>query len=298
MRPGAGRGNGAVEHRHYVDCRRWRARWARNRRFPAISVSVDLASPDHDTREARDSCSMSVGDLRAPDVRVPPRREHAVALPAQAPRVVVDVQERVDEFAKRMIDLSIASVVLLLCLPVLVLVALAVRLDSPGPAFFRQTRLGRDGRRFTIYKCRTMAVHNDEREHAAYVAELAEGRAPTHGGLYKLVDDPRSTALGRFLRVSSFDEVPQLVNVLKGDMSLVGPRPSTPEDAASWDPQAWQRLAVRPGLTGPWQISGRSRLSFDEMIALDLDYASTWSPWGDVVVLAHTPAALLRRETA
>jgi lipopolysaccharide/colanic/teichoic acid biosynthesis glycosyltransferase len=226
---------------------------------------------------------MSVGDIRAAEVRA-----------ASAPVVA----RRLDAFVKRAIDLTISSVLLLLCLPLLAVLALAVRIDSRGPAFFRQTRLGRDGRRFTIYKLRTMVVQNDDCEHAAYVAQLAQGRAQTHNGLYKLVDDPRSTSIGRFLRVTSLDELPQLVNVLKGDMSLVGPRPSTPEDARSWEPRAWGRLAVRPGLTGSWQVSGRSRLSFDDMITLDLEYASTWTPWRDLVILARTPAALLRRETA
>lgn len=199
--------------------------------------------------------------------------------------------------SKRVLDVVAASVLLLLTLPVLVLAAALIRLESPGPVLFRQDRVGTGGRRFTIMKLRTMRVGGDDAAHMQYVAALVDGVAAPQAGVYKLEDD-RRTRVGELLRRSSMDELPQLLNVLGGSMSLVGPRPSTPEEADLWDERARQRLQVKPGITGLWQVSGRSRLTYEEMVDLDLRYAAQPSIWLDLRILARTPFALLRAETA
>jgi|SoiMethySBSTD1v2_1073268.scaffolds.fasta_scaffold360800_2 lipopolysaccharide/colanic/teichoic acid biosynthesis glycosyltransferase len=199
---------------------------------------------------------------------------------------------------KRALDVVGATVGLLLSIPIIGLAMLAIALDSRGAVLFHQTRVGRDGRWFRVHKLRTMRVGNDDAEHAAYVAALIAGDAARDGALFKLRDDARCTRVGRFLRRTSIDELPQLWNVLRGDMSLVGPRPSTPAESDLMDARARQRQDVKPGMTGLWQVSGRSRLEYDEMIDLDLQYAQEWSPLGDVRILARTPVAVFRRETA
>jgi lipopolysaccharide/colanic/teichoic acid biosynthesis glycosyltransferase len=199
---------------------------------------------------------------------------------------------------KRALDVVGATVGLLLSIPIIGLAMLAIALDSRGAVLFHQTRVGRDGRWFRVHKLRTMRVGNDDAEHAAYVAALIAGDAARDGALFKLRDDARCTGVGRFLRRTSIDELPQLWNVLRGDMSLVGPRPSTPAESDLMDARARQRQDVKPGMTGLWQVSGRSRLEYDEMIDLDLQYAEEWSPLGDVRILARTPVAVFRRETA
>jgi len=199
---------------------------------------------------------------------------------------------------KRALDVVGATVGLLLSIPIIGLAMLAIALDSRGAVLFHQTRVGRDGRWFRVHKLRTMRVGNDDAEHAAYVAALIAGDGARDGALFKLRDDARCTRVGRFLRRTSIDELPQLWNVLRGDMSLVGPRPSTPAESDLMDARARQRQDVKPGMTGLWQVSGRSRLEYDEMIDLDLRYAQEWSPLGDVRILARTPVAVFRRETA
>ena len=182
--------------------------------------------------------------------------------------------------AKRAFDLALALVVLLACLPVLVVAALAVRATSPGPALFRQERVGRHGRRFRIYKLRTMYADGPARL-AAQGLELPAGPVP------KLRHDPRVTPVGRLLRKCSVDELPQLINVVRGEMSLVGPRPEQPAEVVTWSPELFERLRVKPGLTGMWQVSGRSdaREAKDRW---DLYYVDNWSLWRDVAILAKT----------
>lgn len=191
---------------------------------------------------------------------------------------------------KRGMDLSVALAVLILFLPLMLLIALAVRLDSPGPVFFRQERVGKAGRRFTLYKFRSMCQYAEERQ-----AELqATYRIGTL--LFKIKDDPRVTRVGRFLRRTSLDELPQFFNVLLGEMSVVGPRPPVPAEVRAYDAWHYERLLVTPGLTGLWQVSGRSDLTFDEMVKLDLYYAEHWSPWLDVKLILRTvPAVILAR---
>ena len=194
---------------------------------------------------------------------------------------------------KRSIDLAL----LFLALPVLVLIvpliAIVVKLSSRGPVFFKQQRVGVDGRLFNLYKFRTMFVDNDDTIHRNYVAALMRDEAPSHGGIYKLVDDPRVTKVGRFLRRYSLDEIPQVWNVVRGDMSLVGPRPPLPAESKRYDLDAWNRLRVAPGLTGLWQVSGRCELTFRQMVDLDVRYWREWSPLLDARIIARTPAALV-----
>jgi len=191
------------------------------------------------------------------------------------------------------VDIVLATIGLVLTLPVLVVIAVAVRRDSPGPAIFKQVRVGANGRPFTLYKFRSMALGNDNSQHRSYVARYIDGSAERVGGMFKLVHDPRVTRVGRWLRRTSLDELPQLWNVLRGEMSLVGPRPSLPSEVALYDEKARQRLRVKPGLTGLWQVSGRCTLSFDEMIALDVGYWQRWSLLLDLTILLKTPKIVL-----
>ena len=200
---------------------------------------------------------------------------------------------------KRVLDVVVASVILVVTLPVLLLAAAAVMGESPGGAFFVQTRVGRGGQPFRIVKLRTMRKHNDDSEHRAYVAALIRGEGQPQDGMYKIVDDDRRTRVGRWLRSLSIDELPQLWNVLRGEMSVIGPRPPLPEEVALYDDATWARMAAKPGLTGLWQVSGRSRLSYEEMIELDVRYQREWSPLLDVRILLRTPKAVLwNRDTA
>jgi lipopolysaccharide/colanic/teichoic acid biosynthesis glycosyltransferase len=172
--------------------------------------------------------------------------------------------------AKRTLDVLVASIAILLILPVVAVVALLVRTSSPGPVLFRQQRVGLDGKRFEFYKFRTMYYGGDDSAHRTYYQQLVDGSARPVGRSYKLEDDPRVTPIGRILRRYSFDEFPQLFNVLRGDMSLVGPRPPIPYEVELYTDREWQRMVVRPGITGLWQVSGRSNLDFQQMIELDL----------------------------
>jgi exopolysaccharide biosynthesis polyprenyl glycosylphosphotransferase len=192
----------------------------------------------------------------------------------------------VQQVLKGALDRGGAALGLLLLAPLLLLVALAVRLDSRGPAFYRQQRIGRDQELFVMWKFRTMVVD----AHARRV-ELAE-RNENDGLMFKMRRDPRVTRVGRLLRRTSLDELPQLFNVLMGDMSLVGPRPPLPEEVAGYDATALRRLRVKPGMTGLWQVSGRSDLSWEETIQLDLHYVDNWSFVSDLDVLSRTLRAV------
>jgi len=194
---------------------------------------------------------------------------------------------------KRVLDVAVAALLLLVLLPVLATVAVLVACTSPGPVLFRQQRVGRDGRLFWFYKFRTMFDGNDPAAHRAYYVELVTANTAAAQGAYKLVADPRVTSVGRVLRRFSFDELPQLLNVVKGDMSLVGPRPPIPYEVELYGPRERARLSVTPGLTGLWQVSGRSTLSFKEMIELDLAYINNWSLGLDLLILLRTPWAIL-----
>lgn len=187
---------------------------------------------------------------------------------------------------------SVAAVLLLAAAPVLLALMLAIRLDSPGPAIFRQQRVGRDGRLFTMLKLRTMCAHAEQTK-----ADLAEANE-ADGVLFKVRNDPRITRIGAFLRRFSLDELPQLVNVVRGDMALVGPRPALPDEVARYDVDPRRRLAVRPGLTGLWQVSGRSDLSWEESVRLDVAYVDNWTLGLDLSILRRTFRAVLGQRGA
>jgi lipopolysaccharide/colanic/teichoic acid biosynthesis glycosyltransferase len=192
---------------------------------------------------------------------------------------------------KRAVDLAGALVGLFVLWPVMLAIAVGIRLESPGPVLFRQVRRGHRGRPFRMLKFRTMVADAEAR-----LGDLEASNESAGGVLFKLRDDPRVTRLGRFLRRSSLDELPQLVNVLKGEMSLVGPRPLQLRDSdrlRALDPQGHaQRLGVLPGLTGPWQVGGRSELDYEQMVQLDRDYVANWSLGRDLGIVAQTVSAV------
>jgi lipopolysaccharide/colanic/teichoic acid biosynthesis glycosyltransferase len=198
---------------------------------------------------------------------------------------------------KRAMDFTGALVGVLVLSPVMLVLALLIRLDSHGPILFRQVRLGHRGRPFRMLKFRTMVVDAEQRLGGLEEKNESAGRV-----LFKLRDDPRVTRLGRFLRRSSLDELPQLINVLKGEMSLVGPRPLQLRDSERlWDadPAGFsRRLEVLPGLSGPWQVAGRSELDYQQMVGLDVDYVANWSLQQDLRIVGKTFGAVLRRQGA
>jgi lipopolysaccharide/colanic/teichoic acid biosynthesis glycosyltransferase len=203
--------------------------------------------------------------------------------------------------AKRFIDVCVASIGLVVLAPFLLVIGLFIRLESPGPALFRQIRLGKDAAPFTFYKFRTMSDGNDPTIHMKYVADLITcGSEDLKGdtGSFKIEDDPRVTRIGRVLRQTSIDELPQLINVLFGEMSLVGPRPPLPYEAELYSEHARRRLDCTPGITGLWQVSGRCQTTFDEMVALDVEYMERWSLGLDLSILARTVPVVFGRKGA
>ena len=199
-----------------------------------------------------------------------------------------------------MMDIVGSVIALIICVPLFLIIALAIKASSKGPVFFRQQRVGRCGKSFTFLKFRSMHVNNDPSVHKRYVTTFIAGQAErnpssrTGSGAYKLTNDDRITRVGNLLRTKSLDELPQFLNVLRGDMSLVGPRPAIPYEVAAY--QTWHRhrvLEVKPGITGIWQVNGRNRVKFDDMVRLDLRYAKAWSPWLDIKILMRTPRAVL-----
>ena len=193
----------------------------------------------------------------------------------------------VDAVFRRVLDIVVAAAALLLFLPLLIILALWIRLDSSGPILFVQTRVGKGGCEFPVFKFRSMYKDAETRLHT--VLSTNERSGP----VFKMRRDPRVTRAGRFLRRCSLDEVPQLLNVLRGEMSLVGPRPALPREVVLYTPEQRQRLAVTPGLTGLWQVSGRAELSFEASVALDLEYVRRQSVWLNIELLARTVPAVL-----
>jgi exopolysaccharide biosynthesis polyprenyl glycosylphosphotransferase len=190
---------------------------------------------------------------------------------------------------KKVVDRVLTIAVAVVVLPVLAAIALAVRLDSPGPVLFRQTRVGAKGEHFEMLKFRTMCVDAESR-----LVEVVGSQDAGNAVLYKMRRDPRVTRVGRVLRRYSLDELPQLINVLRGQMSLVGPRPPLPREVEGYEADAVRRLRVQPGLTGLWQVSGRSDLSWDESLRLDLWYVDNWSLMLDLQIIFRTAKAVLR----
>jgi len=211
-------------------------------------------------------------------------------------------REPLSDFArgtKRISDIIIASLTLALLSPFCLLIALLIRFDSKGPVFYAQERVGMDGRIFVVYKFRTMRVDTDSEIHREYQRKFIAGHAEANVGdakkpAYKLRDDPRITRVGRILRRLSLDEVPQLFNVLRADMSVVGPRPPIPYEVEAYELRHRKRLDMKPGLTGLWQVSGRNRLPFEEMVKLDLFYIENWSLLFDLKIILRTVLVMLR----
>jgi lipopolysaccharide/colanic/teichoic acid biosynthesis glycosyltransferase len=195
-------------------------------------------------------------------------------------------------------DIVGAALVLLLTAPLSLVVTVWIRLDSPGPALLRQQRVGLGRRPFTLYKFRTMSVGSDDAAHRALIAAELRGEDTRSGGSTKIVDDPRITRAGRFLRRTSYDELPQLINVIRGDMSLVGPRPCLPWEADMFPSEYAERFTVQPGLTGLWQVRGRSGLGTLGMLELDLEYVRSRQLRTDLSILVSTIPALLRGDGA
>jgi lipopolysaccharide/colanic/teichoic acid biosynthesis glycosyltransferase len=209
---------------------------------------------------------------------------------AAVPRLGQDV-------VKRIVDLAVSLTVIAALAALLVLLCALVRLTSRGPALFRQERIGKNMRPFTMLKLRTMKAGNDDEVHRRYVTHLLSSGRPAsaqQNGLFKLDCDPRVTRLGRWLRRTSLDELPQLLNVLRGQMSVVGPRPVLPWEAQLFGDTYQWRFAVKPGITGLWQVSGRSRLSMRQALELDVEYAIRQSFRLDLAIMLRTPRAILR----
>jgi lipopolysaccharide/colanic/teichoic acid biosynthesis glycosyltransferase len=241
----------------------------------------------------------SIHPIRVPDPPewqggIPVAETELVGVEPLARPARTQVAPAVRAAARRAFDLLAAVALLAVLLPVLLVVAILVKLDSPGPVLFRQRRVGKGLRPFTVLKFRTMASGASSEAHSRYIAELAQGR---HRGseleLRKLTDDPRVTRLGRVLRRLSIDELPQLLNVIAGSMALVGPRPAIEYELDHYEPAHFARFEVRPGITGLWQVSGRSRVGFKEMLDLDVEYAETESFVSDLKILARTPRAAI-----
>ncbi len=228
---------------------------------------------------------------------IPQRPSNPTLYPDLASR---DSERRFFCAIKRIMDTVGSALALLLFSPFLVVIALAIKLTSKGPVFFRQKRVGQYGEQFVFLKFRSMHINNDATAHKAFVRQLivggAAGSSSNGNGqtVYKLTNDPRITPVGALLRKTSLDELPQLWNVLRGEMSLVGPRPAIAYEVEAYD--IWHRrrlLEAKPGITGLWQVNGRSRIKFDDMVRLDLRYAKTWSPWMDLKILMRTPVAVV-----
>jgi lipopolysaccharide/colanic/teichoic acid biosynthesis glycosyltransferase len=221
------------------------------------------------------------------------------------PTLYPDLSQREDarklfRVMKRMMDIAGSLLSLVFFSPFLLIIACLIKVTSKGPVFFRQRRLGQHGKSFVFLKFRSMHFNNDAAVHKEYAQQLIAGTAdkqPSNGndkGAYKLTRDSRVTRAGAFLRKTSMDEFPQFFNVLKGEMSLVGPRPPIPYEVEAYD--IWHRrrmLEAKPGITGLWQVNGRNNIKFDDMVRLDLLYARTWSPWLDLKILLRTPRAII-----
>jgi lipopolysaccharide/colanic/teichoic acid biosynthesis glycosyltransferase len=199
---------------------------------------------------------------------------------------------------KRGLDIVGSLTLLVAVAPAFLIIAALIKLTSRGPVFFRQVRIGQDAKPFTILKFRTMQANADHALHRDYVSSFiqagGQGHDSSHNGVFKLTNDPRITSIGQLLRKTSLDELPQFLNVLSGEMSLVGPRPPIPYELEQYKPWHCRRvLDAKPGITGLWQVSGRSRTTFDEMVRLDLRYARTCSFWTDIKILLATPRAVI-----
>ena len=198
-----------------------------------------------------------------------------------------------EQVLKRGMDLVVSITAAIVLLPLMLITCLAIKLDSPGPVIFKQKRVGQNGRMFEIFKFRSMCEDAESLKH-----EL-ESQNEMEGLMFKIKDDPRITRVGKFIRKTSIDELPQLFNVIRGEMSLVGTRPPTREEVSKYKRSQWRRISIKPGITGLWQISGRNDIkSFDEVVELDLKYIDNWTIWSDLEILFKTVGVLIKRKGA
>jgi lipopolysaccharide/colanic/teichoic acid biosynthesis glycosyltransferase len=246
--------------------------------FSQVSLSFHFFPDDWDHSSPEPPANATL----YPDLMNPPRRKRGMLL------------------VKRVIDLCVGALGLAILSPLLLLIAVAIKLTSKGPVLFKQQRVGQYGKLFTVLKFRSMHANNDVSVHKEYVMKLIKDQADKKStgegeGVYKLTNDRRITPIGSFLRRTSLDELPQIFNVLTGEMSLVGPRPAIPYELAAY--QSWHRrriLEAKPGITGLWQVTGRSLVKFDDMVRMDLRYANSWSLWLDLKILLMTPRAVIK----
>lgn len=197
-----------------------------------------------------------------------------------------------EAFFKRLFDIVFSIIAIILTSPIMLVTAIAIKLDSPGPAIFKQVRVGMNGRHFKIWKFRSMHVNADEMK-----AQLLEQNEVKDGMMFKMKDDPRITRVGKIIRKLSIDELPQFFNVLSGSMSFVGTRPPTLDEVAKYQTDQWRRISIKPGITGMWQVSGRSNIKdFDEVVKLDVEYIDNWNLWLDIKMLFKTVGVVFRHE--
>ncbi|MEN8078653.1 exopolysaccharide biosynthesis polyprenyl glycosylphosphotransferase [Clostridioides difficile] len=194
--------------------------------------------------------------------------------------------------AKRITDLLLSSIALIILSPILLIVAIAIKIDSKGPIIFKQDRVGKDGKIFGMYKLRSMVINAEE------LKSKLENQNEMSGPMFKMKDDPRITRVGKFIRKTSIDELPQLVNVIRGEMSLVGPRPSLPREVEQFKPWMRERLLVKPGITCFWQVSGRNNIPFEEWMRLDVKYVKEMNYWLDIKLIFKTFFVLFGDENA
>ncbi len=210
---------------------------------------------------------------------------------------LASVSARTDFYAlygKRLVDFVLSAVVLLLVFPLLLLIGGLVMLDSPGPPLFVQERVGKNGTRFRVFKFRTMYANNNDSIHKQHIQQIiTQNTKPLKDASLKLNKDPRITPFGSFLRRTSLDELPQFLNVLRGDMSVVGPRPDVPYALAAYKPWYHERFRAMPGITGYWQVEARNRVNYEQMIQMDIEYYQRQNLWWDLLLILKTPWAML-----
>jgi lipopolysaccharide/colanic/teichoic acid biosynthesis glycosyltransferase len=222
----------------------------------------------------------------------------ATLVPKEAARTREDLQ--LQQFGKRTLDIIVSTLGIILLVPVFIILWLAIRLDSPGPAIFRQRRVGRSEKLFTCLKFRTLNHNANEEVHRQAIRRFWAGErlSDDPNSPYKLTDDSRVTRVGYWLRRTSLDELPQLLNVLRGEMSIVGPRPAIPYELEHYQKWHHERHDVKPGITGAWQVGGRGRVKLEDMLEMDVEYVRTWSVWTDLKLIALTIPSVVRGGSA
>ena len=241
---------------------------------------------------------LPIPEFRFPTVHLPQHSRDVSVLPGPRHALTAVLARVPRRSARQLIESAAAIALMLVFAPLLIVTALAIKLTSRGPVLFRQERVGLRRQPFTIFKFRTMYVDNDDSDHRRLMREQLTAEEPPDGGeagIYKIANDPRVTPIGRFLRQFSIDELPQLLNVVRGEMSLVGPRPYVPWEADLFPPTVERRFGVRPGMTGLWQVSGRSSVDYRTALEIDVHYAIHKSLWLDLRILARTAVVIFDR---